>query len=82
MDTPIETRAAQLRSLERTPLQAFRLLRNEFPHAERDVLVNAARLPGHHIRCNPSWAIRIGVDGKTYASGGFPVTIRNDPRKF
>lgn len=51
----LRSRAEQLRRLGLSSHRAFRVLRNEFPNAERDMLVNAAGLPGAHSGVNPWW---------------------------
>ena len=51
----LRLRANELRSLGLSAVRAFRVLRKEFPHAERDRLVNAAGLPGAHRGVNPKW---------------------------
>jgi hypothetical protein len=51
-------RAAELRSVPgMTPIRAFRILRREFPHMERDVLVNETRIQGYHRGVTPQWAL-------------------------
>lgn len=51
------SRADQLRRLGLSSHRAFRVLRAEFPHADRDMLVNAAQLPGAHNGITPGWAL-------------------------
>jgi hypothetical protein len=52
----IRARADELRHLPHlTPLRLFRILSREFPHAERDFLVRAARLEGHPRGVTPGW---------------------------
>lgn len=67
-------RAAELHSQEgMTPLRIYRALRREFPHAERDSLVDASRLPGH----------RTGLESLSVQIGGFllsPVTTKRKPQ--
>lgn len=38
-----------------TRLRIFHALRREFPTAERDTLVNASQIPGHHKGISPFW---------------------------
>lgn len=53
----LQNRADELRRLGLTAHRVFRRLRMEFPNAERDMLVNAARLPGHRRGITPElWA--------------------------
>lgn len=52
----MRSRAQELRATGLTPLRTFWALRREFPNAERDTLVNASQLPGHHTGINPSWS--------------------------
>lgn len=52
----LRNRADQLRSQGLTNHRAFRVLCKEFPNAERDSLVDAARLPGARTGVNPWWS--------------------------
>lgn len=81
----LRNRAEQLRGLGLTSHGAFRVLRREFPHAERDMLVNAAGLPGAHVGVNPWWTtwgqplrptqIRFQLKGRPQAKD-VPVVVR------
>jgi len=53
----IRARADELRGLSSrlTPLRVFRILRQEFPNAERDFLVRAAQLEGYPRGITPGW---------------------------
>ncbi len=64
-----------------TPVRAFRLLRREFPGAERDSLVRVSRLRGAPTGCMPGWATRIGDDGKIHPNGALlrPVIAKKPP---
>lgn len=77
----LSNRAVELRRLGLTPHRAFRMLRREFPHAERDSLVRAARLPGAPTGILPSWAQRIDKNMKIQPNGAMlhPVTTRRPP---
>lgn len=64
-------RAAQLRARGRTPLRTFRVLKHEFPNAERHEQLAAAGLGPTGIM--PSWADKPGILR--------PVICKRDPRK-
>jgi len=72
----LRIRATELRSLGLTKHQAFRLLKHEFPHAERDQLVSATNLSGAPTGYHPIWVQVCGFGILNQ------VTIKNDPRKF
>lgn len=74
----LHARAVDLRSQGLTERRTFCVLKKEFPRAERDTLVNASRLRGYHTRAAPSWAVRVGVDGKNHPDGSMlhPVVYR------
>lgn len=79
----LRSRAVELSSQPgMTPLRAFRVLRREFPSAERDMLVRASRLRGAPTGYLPSWAQRIGEDGKIHPNGALlrPVIAKKPPR--
>jgi hypothetical protein len=82
----LRDRADELRSQGLTKHRAFRMLRREFPHAERDSLVRAAQLPGAPTGYFPPWAQRIGLDknreNSTIEANGailHPVVARRPP---
>lgn len=85
----IRKRAETLRRLGLTPPRAFRVLRAEFPHAERDTLVNAARLSGYRKGVTPGWALwgqplrptQIRFHPKKKGRPEEPVVIRTVKRK-
>ena len=54
----LHERAAELRSQGLTEIRVFRMLKREFPNAERDLLVRASRIQGAPTGCLPSWAQR------------------------
>jgi len=75
----LQDRAQEMRLKQQmTPLRVFRALRREFPHAERDILVRAARLEGSPTGYLPGWAQRVGKGGRAEANGGVlrPVVYR------
>lgn len=88
----LRERAAQLRRQGLTSHRAFRVLKREFPGAERDILVRASQIPGAPTGYLPSWAQRYGKtvtitqDGKLHprieANGGIlrPVITRKPPK--
>lgn len=51
----LRERADELRATGLTPLRTFWALQREFPGAERDHLVIAAKLPGAPRGINPFW---------------------------
>lgn len=77
----LRDRAVELRSLGLTKHRAFRVLSREFPHAERDSLVQAANLPGARTGYLPSWAQRVGKHQKIEANGAIlrPVIAKRPP---
>ena len=78
----LRSRAETLLSLPgMTKLRAFRILRREFPHAERDQLLIVCPLEGAPTGYLPGWAQRVGKDGRTEANGGVlrPVIVRKPP---
>lgn len=69
-ETDLPERGRELRESGLTVLRSFRILKREFPHAERDELWLAA---GADMGTGwPLWADR---------SSPRPAVIRNDPRK-
>jgi hypothetical protein len=69
----IRQRADELHAEGMTRLRTYRVLRREFPHAERDTLVDASKLPGH----------RTGYMSFSVQIGGFllsPVTTKRKPQ--
>lgn len=77
-NTDLISRANELSRQGHTQLRAFRALKREFPEAQTDVIWMSLRT--RPPDAFPSWATRVGSDGKIHASGGFPVGIRRDPR--
>lgn len=75
-------RAVKLRQRGLTAHRAFRVLRNEFPHAERDSLVRAAKLPGAPTGYFPGWAQRIDTKCVIQPNGGIlrPTMTRRPPK--
>lgn len=68
----LRQRAAELHAEGMTRLRIYRALRAEFPHVERDSLVDASRLPG----------ARTGYMPLSVQIGGFllsPVTTKRKP---
>lgn len=51
----LRERADELRQQRYTPHGVLRQLRNEFPWAERDFLINASRIVGYHRGVSPEW---------------------------
>lgn len=52
----LRSRADQLRSLGLSSHRVYWRLRKEFPNGERDMIVNAAGLPGAHTGISPWWS--------------------------
>lgn len=85
----IHRRAEELRRLRLTPARVLRQLKREFRFAERDVLVNAARMEGYQRHVTPQWALwgqplhptMIRFQPKRKGAPEEPVKVRTIPRK-
>ena len=77
----LQKRAAELRATGLTAHRTLSALRKEFPGAERDSLVDAARLEGHRKHVSPSWTETGGfLLTPTKTKGKPPVTNPEPPK--